>query len=317
MKIAYEIRNGALAPSDLPGAGIVVYASPDDADKQEILRTLPIDRPALDSALDPDEISRVEVEPEGLFIIWKRPDNVSYRQQFRFEVSSMGVFLETEKVTIVFAESTIPFGDREFQKTRSLTEATLKLFLHTIHHYMGHLKAVKSISRELQSKLSTSMENQYLLQMFNLSESLVYYLNALEANGAVLSKLRVYKDRAGFSQDDMDLLDDLIIENQQACKQAAIYSSVLSGLMDARGTIINNNMNVLLKNLTLINVVFLPLNLIAGILGMSEFTAMTHGLDLRYSFAFFALGMVFLGWLTWIGLVRRVEKVQRNTAELP
>ncbi len=31
--------------------------------------------------------------------------------------------------------------------------------------------------------------------------------------------------------------------------------------MDARGNLVNNNMNTLLKNLTLINVVFLPLNL--------------------------------------------------------
>ena len=71
-------------------------------------------------------------------------------------------------------------------------------------------------------------------------------------------------------------------------RQADIYSSVLSGLMDARGTIVNNNMNVLLKNLTLINIVFLPLNLIASIGGMSEWSMMTQGLDWRISYSLFS-----------------------------
>jgi Mg2+ and Co2+ transporter CorA len=48
-----------------------------------------------------------------------------------------------------------------------------------------------------------------------------------------------------------------------------------SGFDGCAANFVNNNMNVLLKNLTIINVIFLPLNLIAGIGGMSEFSMMT------------------------------------------
>lgn len=84
--------------------------------------------------------------------------------------------------------------------------------------------------------------------------------------------------------------------------------------MDARGTIVNNNMNVLLKNLTLINVIFLPLNLIAGVLGMSEFSMMTSGLDWRLSYALFVAAMALLSWITWRVLVRvsDPERVRRR-----
>jgi magnesium transporter len=58
-------------------------------------------------------------------------------------------------------------------------------------------------------------------------------------------------------------------------------------------------MNVLLKNLTLINVVFLPLNLLASIGGMSEFSMMTTGIDWKLSYSLFMLAMVVLGWVTW------------------
>jgi len=78
--------------------------------------------------------------------------------------------------------------------------------------------------------------------------------------------------------------------------------------MDARGTIVNNNMNVLLKNLTLINTVLLPLNLIASIGGMSEWSMMTKGLDWRVSYGLFSLGMAVLGLLMWVIVTRFIDK---------
>jgi magnesium transporter len=155
------------------------------------------------------------------------------------------------------------------------------------------------------------MENRYLLQMFALGESLIYYLNAIEANGAVLMKVRGTPGRLPFFRPESELLDDLILDNQQCARQAQIYSSILSGLMDARGTIVNNNMNILLKNLTVINVIFLPLNLLASVGGMSEFTMMTQGMDWRVAYALFVLVMAVLAWVTWLVLVRVMERDRR------
>jgi magnesium transporter len=82
--------------------------------------------------------------------------------------------------------------------------------------------------------------------------------------------------------------------------------------MDARGTLINNNMNVLLKNLTLINIIFLPLNLIASIGGMSEYSMMTRGIDWRLAYTLFSLAMVVLGLATWLIIVWTLDKRKWN-----
>ena len=66
----------------------------------------------------------------------------------------------------------------------------LTFMLRTVRHYVGHLRVIKQISIELEKKITVSMENRHLLQMFALSESLVYYMDAIEGNGAVLGKLR-------------------------------------------------------------------------------------------------------------------------------
>jgi magnesium transporter len=91
-----------------------------------------------------------------------------------------------------------------------------------------------------------------------------------------------------------------MMECTQAARQANIYTSVLGGLIDARGMIVNNNMNSLLTHRTLINIVFLPLDPSAGIGRMSEWSMMTKGMDWRISNGLFRVGMLLIGWLTWV-----------------
>ncbi len=59
------------------------YVNPDAAEKQALLSTLHLDSHSLSSALDPNEISRVEFTPDHTFIIWKRPENYTLHQQAR------------------------------------------------------------------------------------------------------------------------------------------------------------------------------------------------------------------------------------------
>ncbi len=309
MKEFFELKNGAVVPSAPEASNIITYAQPDETEKKELLETLQLDQHALESALDPDEISRLEFTPDYIYIIWKRPNAASFKQFLKFEVSSLGMFVRQGKLTLILGENLVPFTAKEFHGITSLNGVILKFLLHTTHHFLGHLKVIKQLNGEIQSKLNLSMENRYLLQMFTLGESLIYYLNALEANGSVLAKLRTYTDKILFSKAELEMLDDIIIEHQQCCRQAQIYSSVLSGLMDARGNIINNNMNILLKNLTLINVVFLPLNLIAGIGGMSEYTRMTEGfINWPIAYGLFLIAMIVMGILTWTFLVNQINR---------
>lgn len=296
----YRIENArvnAVSDGDSP---ILVYINPDGEERAAITGAFDIDEHTLSSAMDPDEVARVEFDPEYIFLIWKRATNYSGQDDFLFTVASVGLFLFREKLVIILPDD-IPLtggGARHAIKTHTLFDVVLGFLYETVHHYLEHLKIIKMVSRELQKRINTSMENEHLIQMFNLSESLVYYLNAVNANNVALVKLRNYAEKHGYPEETIELLDDIVIENTQCFKQAEIYSTIFSGLMDARGTLVNNNMNVLLKKLTIINVVFLPLNLLASIGGMSEFSLMTRGVDWRVSYTLFLVAMVLIGWLT-------------------
>jgi magnesium transporter len=313
MITSYIIESRQLVQCEREFATIFVYFQATDAEKDDLLQLFDLDRTDLDAVFDPDEVPRIESTQDRTFIIWKRPDNVSIGDAVQFEVSSLGIAIRQDKVALIVPRGDLPLSGRGFKRIDSIWECVLQVLLMTVHHYLDHLKAIKMISQQLQAKLVSSMENRYLLQMFALGESLVYYHNALESNLTVLSKLRSAPEKQSLTADQINLLDDVIIENQQASKQANIYSTVLSGLMDARGTIINNNMNVLLKNLTVINVVFLPLNLIASMGGMSEYSMMTKFIEWPIAYGAFTVAMILIGWVTWLWLGKIIDRNQSRS----
>ena len=98
------------------------------------------------------------------------------------------------------------------------------------------------------------MENKFLIHMFTLEKSLVYYLNAINSNAMVVEKIRNNASRIGFSQENLELLEDIHIENNQCLKQTEIYSNIISSMMDARASIVNNNLNSLMKTLNVLTI---------------------------------------------------------------
>jgi len=285
---------------------ILAYLAPDEREKASLAENLHLDEYDLASAFDPDEVARLEVTGERAFLLWKAPQRAVVAEAIELGVNSVALVLNGNVLAFAMGAGDLPIGAREFRNPEDIRDVMLGFLLQSVRHYVSHLRVIKQLSSELETKITVSMENRHLLQMFALGESLVYYLDAIEANGAVLTKLRLLAGSLGLSTRQQQLLDDVILENQQAARQANVYSSVLSGLMDARGTIVNNNMGVLLKNLTLINVIFLPLNLVASIGGMSEYSMMTRGVNWPLAYALFAVGMVGFGWITWMVVTRIV-----------
>lgn len=313
MQYFFTIKEGKIIESIPKGASIRVITAPTENEKSQIIKQLEVDSFDFDAALDPDEVSRVEFEPGYTTVIWSIPHTGSFDLHAKFDVTPVGFFIQKKSLILIMAGGEIPFDNKIFDGVKTVYDVLLRYFFYSAKQFSYHLKAIKQAKAKLEKKLSHSMENKYFLQMFDMSESLIYYIDSIEANGAVLTKLlgkttKQTREVLKLTQTQIDFLEDVIQENTQIARQANIYSSILSGLMDARGNIINNNMNVLLKNLTIINVVFLPLNLLASMGGMSEFTLITDHYNVSWQAAYFwfSVAMFMLGWFTWLMLNKKM-----------
>jgi magnesium transporter len=248
----FKIQDGKIVQTEESGSSIFVYFSPTETEKSLLCSTMSIDEHTLASALDPDELSRFEIEPDHYALIIKRPKKYSAEDNFLFRVMSMGMFMFQDKLIIVAEEEFPLFDDKRFLRIRSIRDLMMKMVNRSVGHFVEHLRVINRISDELETHINDAMENKYLHYMFALEKSLVYYLNAISANTNLIQKLKNYDSRLGFDADEKEFLDDLMIENQQCFRQAEIYSSILGGMMDARATIVGNNLNMLMKTLNII-----------------------------------------------------------------
>jgi magnesium transporter len=295
----FQINNGHIVPSEQEQSPILVFTNPDETERKYLTEELKIDEHTLASALDPDEQSRLEFEPDHTAIIFKIPRNYSGKDKLLFKVGSRGVFLFKNRLVLVQTEDLSIFEGKQFTNVQTLNEAVLKLLYRSIFHFLEHLKVITLITDELERKINKAMENKYLLNLFTLEKSLVYYLNSINSNGGLIEKLKNNSVKLGFTSGENELLEDLTIENNQCYRQAEIHSNILTSLTGARASIVGNNLNVLMKTLNLITISIMVPTLVVSIFSMNvpiPGQAHQHSFWLIMVLAIASVGFMMLVW---------------------
>jgi magnesium transporter len=294
------ISQGRLVEENGGDAAVHVYVAPDETEKKYLVEQLKIDEHTLNSSLDPDELSRLEFEPEHVAMIVKRPKHYTAEDNFLFKVSSIGVFMFKDKLIVVVAEEAPLFDGKPFVKVQSIQDVALKLIYRAIIHFVEHLKGINMLAASIEHQINLAMENKLLLNLFTLEKSLVYYLNAINSNAILIERLKNNAVKIGFNQENLEFIDDVLIENNQCHEQAQIYSTVLAGLMDARVSIISNNLNVRMKTLTIVTIAIMLPTMVVSLFSMNvKMPLSEHPHAFWIIAALAALSTTFFGILVW------------------
>ena len=144
----------------------------------------------------------------------------------------------------------------------------LKIFEKIIQTYMEFLKEINVRRNVLEQKLYAANRNEQLLQLMRIQKSLVYFVTALRSNEMLLMKIE-RTNFLGLTEEEKEILQDLIVDNSQALEMANIYTNILSSTLDAFASIIANNQNEVLKRLSVITIVLTFPVLVASIYGMN------------------------------------------------
>lgn len=265
----FQIRAGRLAPCVADEAQVVVYNNPTIDDEAELQELYNIDYHTLQSSLDPDELSRLEFETDHAAIIFKRPKSFCADDNFLLKLTSTGLFLYDELLVVVMPDDAPVFEGRVPFPVETVQDVILRLLYQSIAHFEGHIKAINMLSDSLERRISTSLENTYLLNMFALEKSLVYIVNSIGSNKALLERMKAASERLGFDHEQARILEDIIIENSQCFRRTEIHAQVIAGLMDARASIVSHNLNQLIKKFTIWTIAIMLMNLVVSIFSMN------------------------------------------------
>jgi magnesium transporter len=157
--------------------------------------------------------------------------------------------------------------------------------------FVQNLRLIDKRTNEIEKTLKKSTKNEELFHMLTLSKSLVYIINSLKGNESVMDKLSKSQAATGtLTEEDRDLLDDVIIENHQALDMAQTYSETIASTMGAFGSIINNNVNWIMKLFTCFAAIMVIPMVVAGFFGMNVTIPLNE-----YPFAFISIVFGSLG----------------------
>ena len=98
-----------------------------------------------------------------------------------------------------------------------------------------------------------------------------------------------------------DLYDHVI----QIIDSIETFRDIIASILEIYLSSISNKMTVVMKRLTLITTIFMPLSILAGIGGMSEWSMMTGQQNWVISYPLFFLGLLILGFITYFIFKRK------------
>lgn len=263
-------------PQPEPGCWINLV-NPTEEEVNSVIASHKVDAGFVSAALDPEESSRVEIEDDQILLIVDIPvvehSDTDARNVTMYASLPLGIVVAPEVILTVCLHDTtitreIVAGKVRGVHTAMRTRFVFQLLLRVAGRFLNYLHRIERSFTEIERRLYDSLENEDLMQLLGLSKSLVYFSASLKGNEVTMEKVlrgRVLK----LYEDDRDLLEDALIEVRQAIEMAGTYSSILSVTMETYSSIVSNNMNDIMKALTIITLIMTIPNMVFGFYGMN------------------------------------------------
>lgn len=238
-----------------------------------VSRDTGLDLDYLSYPLDPDERSRFEREDGQLLIIMQTSYRLGEDSDIPYDTVPLGILHTDHCLVTVCATENPVVNDVVSGLVRRVSTAkknrlTLQLFLRNAQRFLIDVRQINKQVERIEDRMETATRNKELMDLLKLEKSLVYFITGLKANEAMME--RVKRDRIfEMYEEDSDLLDDVLIENLQAIEMANIASNILTSMASAFASIINNNVNQVVKVLTVTTILVAIPTLVTSIFGMN------------------------------------------------
>lgn len=251
----------------------IQITNPTEEDSEYLMNELQMPDYFLSDIADVDERPRVETEDGWTMIILRIP-YMSPTKETRspYTTVPLGIILKKEVcITVCYFITKMmnDFLSHYQRKGKGFTDSvdmTFRFFLSSSIWYLKFLKKINYEIEEAKYDLDKSVDNKDLISLSYLQNSLTFFMNSIRGNETLLSQV---KFKLPVDELDVDLIEDVNIEMKQARESASIYSNVLEGTMNTYASVINNNINTVMRLLTSISIILMFPTLIASIYGMN------------------------------------------------
>ena len=245
---------------------------PTEEDQQLLEKQFNIPDYFLSDISDTDERARYEYDDGWMLIILRIPYVKEVRSRTPYTTVPLGIIHKRDvTITVCYYETNMMIDFVSYQQKRGVgftdhVDMIFRLFLSSAVWYLKRLKQISMLIDKAKRNLDREVNNASLIGLSRLQDSLTYFNTSIRGNETLLSKL---KFKLQIDELDADLIEDVNIEMTQARETTSIYSNILESTMDTYQSIINNNMNTIMRTLTSVTIILMLPTLVASFFGMN------------------------------------------------
>ncbi|KRM20650.1 magnesium transporter CorA family protein [Latilactobacillus graminis] len=229
-------------------------------------------------SLDADESARAEHDPDyhATLIIFdmpilekdsKNPDKYLYKTSPLGIIVTDSAILTINKTPVSFLQSFIDGQIKGFNP-QDYHRSVLQILFRISTIYLQYLRDINRSRETIETRLQNSLQNEELFDLMTIQRGLVYFMMSLKTDKMVLASL-MRTNMLNLNDADIEFLDDIQIENQQAIEMAEISNTIINETADTYSSIINNNMNSVMKFLTSYSIILTIPGLVFSFYGMN------------------------------------------------
>lgn len=227
----------------------------------------------LATALDEEESSRISLEDGYTLLLVDIPSPEVRHEKKMYTTIPLGIVIKQNALITICREDTPVLHYFTRNKVRDFSTKKkmrfiYQLLLRSSALYQAYLRGIDKKRIEIEERIGTTTQDVDLIELHELESTLVYFATSLRSNSIVLERLRRYK-RIEQYPEDMELLEDVVVEYQQAIEMTAIYRDIIDGTRELLSSVIDNRLNNVMKYLTSITIVMAIPTIISGIYGMN------------------------------------------------
>lgn len=300
MMTIYRWENGGLKETpQLSSSCWVNLVEPTTTEIEAVASYCNVPRDFLTDPLDRDERPRFDYEDDATLLIVHVPCLVDDDEVAPYCTVPLGIILIGESVITVCSMRTpvtTAFLDqiRRVCPPKDKYRFAFRLLWHGGVLFLRYLHDIHQRTIDLEDELHESISNKVLLKLLTIEKTFVYFTTSLKADTIALARANTSR-QVVLTEDDSDQLEDALVEYQQALETATIHANILNGTLDTFASLINNNLNNVMKYLTAVTILLAVPTLVASIYGMNlttlPFMAHPHSFAIVMGFSG-ALGFV-------------------------
>ena len=250
----------------------IELTNPSNEEVNAVVELSGIQEDFLKAALDEEESARVDFDDGVTMYVVDSPILVDTEDGSMYTTMPVAIIYNEKCIVSVSLSANSVLQGLRVNRTPISTQKPvwfiLNFMLENVKRFTYSLKQIDKKSLRLQAELHKSMRNQELIELLALQDSLVYFSTALSGNASVYRKLARIEGVQS-REEYRDIADDILIESRQATETCGIYRDILKTTMDAFSSVISNNVNHVVKSLTIITILVSIPTLIAGFFGMN------------------------------------------------